>query len=154
MPRLLTAHSRSNNLRFAVQIICATLLLTLSFGCNQGSSLDRKILEGNVVCGGKKVAAGNVRFVPIAGTKGPVTVAPIIDGRYRATNRGGVPFGQHRVEIIAQRPTGEMIDLGDGQLTKKLEQIGDKKYAGKGSPLRVEVNADSKDRMDFDIPAS
>ncbi|MBN1394977.1 MAG: hypothetical protein JW959_08135 [Pirellulales bacterium] len=133
------------------QIVCLTLLLLIPVGCGYRSSLDRKVISGTITIGGEKAPRGFVRFVPIEGTQGPATSARISDGEYRATNRGGVPFGKHRVEIAAQRPTGEMIDLGGGQFTEKLEQIGDKKYAGKDSPLRVEVNADSKDRMDFEI---
>lgn len=45
-----------------------------------------------------------------------------------------------------------MIDLGGGQFTEELEQIGDKKYAGKNSPLTADVTADGPDTMDFEIP--
>lgn len=94
---------------------------------------------------------GFVRFVPIGDTHGPATSARIFDGKYRADNRGGVPLGTHRVEIIAQRPTGEKKEVMPGEFIEVLEDIGDKKYAGKNSPLTAEVTADGPDPMDFEI---
>ncbi len=134
------------------RIICLCLLLALPFGCGHRSSLDRKVISGTITLDGEKVPRGLVRFVPIEGTRGPATSARIFEGEYRATNRGGVPFGKHRVEIIAQRPTGEKKEISPGQFIDVLEKIGDRKYAAKASPLMVEVDADSPDKMDFEIP--
>ncbi|MBN1395035.1 MAG: hypothetical protein JW959_08425 [Pirellulales bacterium] len=133
-------------------LTCATLLLLFPFGCNQGSGLDRKILEGDVTCGGEKVSSGTVRFVPIEGTEGPMTVTLIIDGHYRTLNRGGVPLGKHRVEIQAQRATGEKVESPDGKMIDRTVPVGAKEYGGAKSPLTIEVTADGKTRFDFDVP--
>lgn len=132
--------------------VCLIIILLLPLGCGHHSELDRKVISGKVTCGGESVPRGFVRFVPIEGTHGPATSARIHDGEYRATNRSGVPFGKHRVEIIAQRPTGEKKEISPGEFIDVLEDIGDEKYAGPKSPVKVEVTADGDDQMDFDIP--
>jgi hypothetical protein len=68
------------------------LLLLLSFGCGQRGELSRKVLFGEIRCGGQPVEWGIISFVPIEDTPGPTTAARINAGRYRADNRGGVPL--------------------------------------------------------------
>jgi len=139
-------------MRIISQFVCLAVIMALPLGCGHRSNLSRKVIHGSVTCGGESVPRGFVRFVPIVGTSGPATAARIVDGQYRAENRGGVPLGKHRVEITAQRPTGKKIEVSPGQFVEELADIGDKKYAGKQSPLTAEVAADSDDRMNFDIP--
>lgn len=56
---------------------------------------------------------GQIRFVPIEGTKGPTSGADIVDGKYTVVNRGGVPFGTHRVEIRAYRVDEDAQPVGE-----------------------------------------
>ena len=107
-----------------------------------------------MTCGGENMPRGFIRFVPAGATRGPATSARIHEGQYRVTNRGGRPLGTHRVEIIAQRPTGKKKEILPGEFIEVLEDIGDKKYAGKQSPLTVKVIGESPDTMDFEIPES
>ena len=86
--------------------------------------LPRRVVFGNVTCGGEKVAFGEVLFVPIEGTRGPATAAVIVDGQYRAENRGGVPIGKHRVEISAQRATGRKVATPEGAMADEAVSIG------------------------------
>jgi len=139
-------------MRIISQSVCLALLLVLPLGCGRRSNLQRKVIEGDVTCGGDKVAQGMVRFVPIDDTQGPVTVAIIIDGHYRTFNRGGVPLGKHRVEIQARRATGKKIESPEGKLVDETVPVGSKEYAASRSPLSVEVTADGEARFDFDIP--
>ena len=139
-------------MRFIVHCVCLAAIICLPLGCGHGSSLDRRVIHGNVTCGGESVPRGFVRFVPIEGTNGPTTAARIVNGQYRADNRGGVPLGKHRVEIQAQRPTGEKIKLPEGGEADKLADVGDQQYAGPQSKLTAEVTAAGPDRMDFDVP--
>jgi hypothetical protein len=127
------------------------LLLAIATGCAQ-SGLARRIVHGSVTCGGKKVARGIVRFVPIGSTQGPTTAARIIDGQYRADNRDGVPLGRHRVEISARRATGKKIQTPEGQTVDELAEVGSAAYAGAQSPLVAEVKADGDGQFDFDVP--
>jgi len=138
-------------MRISLQFVCLALILILPLGCGHRSSLNRKVIHGSVTCDGESVPRGIVRFVPIRGTRGPATSAWIVDGQYRAENRGGVPFGKHRVEIIAQRPTGKKIKLPEGEVDEMVD-IGAEQYAGPRSPLICEVTAVGDGRMDFDIP--
>ena len=139
-------------MRAGMQFVCMTLLLIVPLGCGHRSSIDRKVIHGAVTCGGEAVSRGFIRFVPVEGTPGPSTAARIVDGRYRADNRGGVPLGKHRVEIEAQRPTGEMIKLPEGGEVEKTAEVGDKRYRGPQSPLTAEVTAEGEGWMDFDLP--
>jgi hypothetical protein len=131
--------------------VATCLLLVLSIGCGRGD-LPRRVVYGNVTCGGEKVAFGEVLFVPIEGTPGPATAAVIVDGRYRAENRGGVPIGKHRVEVSAQRATGRKVSTPEGATMDEGVSIGPPIYAGPQSPLVVEVKADGDGRIDLAIP--
>ena len=135
------------------RLVCpATLLvLVIAGGCHRGG-LSRKVVFGSVTCGGEKVARGTVRFVPVENTPGPATVALIVDGQYRALNRGGVPIGKHRVEVAARRPTGRKIKSPEGQMVEETVAVGPELYAGPRSPLLVEVRADGDGRIDLAIP--
>jgi hypothetical protein len=138
--------------RFARPVCLAMVfVLAISTGCRQ-SGLSRKVAHGSVTCGGKKVARGTVRFVPIGNTPGPTTAALIVDGQYRADNRDGVPLGKHRVEISARRATGKKIQTPEGQTIDETAEVGSAVYAGAQSPLVAEVTADGDGRFDFEIP--
>jgi hypothetical protein len=125
--------------------------LVLSIGCGR-SDLRRRVVYGAVTCGGEKVAFGEVLFVPIEGTRGPATAAVIVNGQYRAENRGGVPIGKHRVEVSAQRSTGRKVATPEGAMVEEGASIGPASYAGPQSPLVVEVKADGDGRIDLAIP--
>jgi hypothetical protein len=44
---------------------------------------------------------GDIRFYPIGAAKGATAGAPIVDGRYEASSKGGVSVGKHRIVIRA-----------------------------------------------------
>ena len=48
---------------------------------------------------------GQVRFSPQKGTKAPVVIEAISDGRYATEKSGGVPVGSYRIEILAFDPS-------------------------------------------------
>ncbi|QDU90489.1 hypothetical protein Pla175_38940 [Pirellulimonas nuda] len=76
-------------------------------GCGPPEGLQKVVVDGVVTLDGAPIPNGEIRFLPIEGTEGPVSGGPIKDGQYRAESRGGVPVGEHRVEIRAFRaPTG------------------------------------------------
>ena len=79
------------------------VFLTILLGCS-GGGLEKAAISGRITFQGKPIEDGNIRFVPIKGTKGPATVGKIIGGNYTATARGGVPVGTLRVEVEAYRP--------------------------------------------------
>jgi hypothetical protein len=139
--------------RHAYPAVClaTSFVLAVAGGCNR-SELPRRVVFGDVTCGGEKVAFGEVLFVPIEGTPGPATAAVIVDGRYRAGNRGGVPIGKHRVEVSAQRATGRKAPTPEGTMVDEAVSIGPAKYAGPQSPLVAEVKADGDGQFDIALP--
>ena len=114
-----------------------------------------KAVYGTVTIGGQKVETGRLRFVPIDGTKGPISTARITDGQYRIDVHGGVPLGRHRAEVDARKRTGRTLSEDDAIEAGGAEEtarIGPDVYAGPGSPLTIEVTADSDGKIDIQIP--
>jgi hypothetical protein len=80
----------------------AFLPLVVLAGCG-GNGPARAVVVGKVAYQGQPVADGEIRFTPIKGTTGPLSVAKIVDGQYRADRLGGVPVATQRVEVLAYR---------------------------------------------------
>jgi hypothetical protein len=126
----------------------------LALGCGQNGP-SRKIMHGNVTCGGEKVSLGHVSFVPIEGTAGQTSSAPIVDGQYRIEASGGVPVGKHRAEVDARKHTGRKVKGFNGRETTSVDEevrMGPESYAGSQSPLTADVRADSDGTFDIAIP--
>jgi hypothetical protein len=81
----------------------AVLLAVTAVGCSRDQGPPRVVVCGAVTYQGKPVAQGQIRFVPTKGSTGPVSIASIVDGRYRADAKGGLPVATQRVEILAYR---------------------------------------------------
>ena len=71
----------------------------VSSGCSKHDGPQRAIVFGTVSYHGTPIATGEIRFTPTRETVGPITLASIVDGRYRADANGGVPVGIHKVQI-------------------------------------------------------
>ncbi len=89
------------------------VLLILSVCCLSGcGGIDdapvRRIVTGNVLYQNQPVEKGTIRFIPQP--SGPVAAAQIIDGIYRVENKGGVPLGEHRVEIRSSAGGTELVE--------------------------------------------
>ena len=54
-----------------------------------------------------------------------MSIAEILDGKYSCKHAGGVPIGEHRVEILAWDPT---VPLPTGPGQKTPNQLAPKKY--------------------------
>lgn len=117
-------------------------------GCGQSDGLTRVVVTGNVRLNGSPVARGQIRFIPQVGTAGPVTIQEIRDGEYSCQRSGGVPVGEHRVEILAWDPTVP-FPTGPGQATP--QQLAPKKY-NVDSELVVNLDDSSNPVVkDFDL---
>jgi hypothetical protein len=114
---------------------CKTLLAlavvtACAAGCSKPAGLDKVVVRGTVTLDGQPISNGEIRFVPAPGTAGPISGGPIKDGAYVAEGRGGVPLGEHRVEIKAYRAMAK----GPGQSASAnpeggpAEQYLDKRY--------------------------
>jgi hypothetical protein len=73
-------------------------------GCGKSSQIPRVVVSGSVTLKGSPVEDGQIRYIPIEGTAGPVTMARVTGGKYVCDDKGGVPVGKHRVEISAWDP--------------------------------------------------
>ena len=131
-------------------ILIFAVCLPVIVGC--GPSSGKRVISGAVTYDGQPVEFGQVRFVPIEGTKGPLYAAPIADGQYRMESRGGVPAGTYRVEVDAQKKTGRQIQVR-ANMQDEMIRISPVDYAGRKSPLKHTVDSGSGDRFDIDIPA-
>ena len=135
-------------------LLVSCLPLALAAGCGGRDALPMVVVHGTVTCGGEPVERGEIRFVPIEGTPGPLSAGLISKGEYQIDVRGGVPAGRHRVEIVAQRRTGRQVmrDTGtESAMMDETVQLGPPEYAGEQSPLVAEVSK-SNARFDFELP--
>jgi len=129
------------------------LCLAATAGCG---SQHAKVVSGAVTCGSQPVNMGQVRFVPIEETKGPVCLATIADGKYRVDTRGGVPLGTYRVEVMAEKKTGRKVQGRVGLETAMIDEVvrlGPAVYAGSRSPLKLEVTPDFEGIFDINLPS-
>lgn len=118
-------------------------------GCGGADTLERVEVRGKVTFAGKPVQNGEIRFFPTQETKGPVSGAPIVDGKYDVTQRGGVPVGSHRVEIEAFRSSRAYAELNaEGG---HREQYLPEKF-NIGSKLTTVITADADPpELNFDL---
>jgi hypothetical protein len=136
----------------------APLLVILSVaplaGCGPKSGLEKVVVHGEVTYDGQPVANGQIYFIPAKGTKGPVSGAPIKDGKYVAEAKGGVPVGTHQVKIEGYRSRGGgaegdlLSDRGSGA----PEQYLPDRYNQK-TTLQVSIDgSESSATQDFKLP--
>ncbi|WP_145256177.1 hypothetical protein [Planctomycetes bacterium Pan216] len=106
-------------------------------------------MRGNVAFGDEPIAEGELRFVPIKGTVAPVAGALIADGLYEVTNKGGVPVGTYRVEIMGYRELPK--DPGDDLEIEAREQYVPAEFNERSNlEVVVEKGATSM-RQDFQL---
>jgi hypothetical protein len=128
--------------------LAIALLAATSIGCGQSSDLDKVIVRGAVTLDGQPIPNGELRFIPTNGTKGPISGGPIKDGAYVAQGRGGVPVGEHRVEIKAYRSAmkpGQPVSPEGGP----AEQYLDKRF-NEQTTLTVKIDS-STETQDFQL---
>ena len=100
--------------RFAGGATFVLLVVLVVAGCSGRKGPERVVVSGHIQYQDQPLDNGNIQFIPINGTSGPVSGAVIREGQYRVDGRGGVPVGTHRVEITAFRiPPGVDVDKLD-----------------------------------------
>lgn len=120
-------------------------------GCGKTTGLDKVVVHGTVTLDGQPISNGEIRFIPAPGTAGPISGGPIKDGAYVAQGKGGVPLGEHLVEIKAFRAMAK----GPGQSASAnpeggpAEQYLDKRY-NEQTTLRATIAADTE-TQDFQL---
>ncbi|MDA0836007.1 MAG: hypothetical protein O3A29_22270 [Planctomycetota bacterium] len=70
-------------------------------GCSRKVEIEKTTVSGTVTYNAQPIEKGEIRFIPKAGTEGPMATGAIVNGDYTVTAAGGVPIGDHKVEIMA-----------------------------------------------------
>ena len=80
-------------------------MLVLIGGCGGGNA--KLGLQGTVTYENRPIEKGRIDFLPVDGTTGPSTGAPIQQGAYAvAANQGVLASGTYQVRVTAYRKTG------------------------------------------------
>lgn len=139
MRKLLVQFARTERPSISlIGFICLTLLIAFAIGCGRIGS-GRVIVSGNVTYAGQPVSIGQIRFIPQQGTIGPLTISIIKDGSYSSKATGGVPVGEHRVEILSFDPE-EYANAPIGPGTPPPKQLLPSKYNNE-STLSASIDA-------------
>ena len=94
-------------------------LLVMVCGCQRtADGPTRRTVEGTVTYQSTPLEYGMIRFVPE--NDEAVATAIIEKGKYRVTNKGGVPVGTSRVEITASRNIAALSE--DAILTQESQK--------------------------------
>ncbi len=115
-----------------LRCLCVVLLV----GCSHSGDSSRVIVSGKITYDGRPVEKGFIRFLPLPGTGGNLSVGIVNNGQYHIDDFGGVPVGKHRVEIIALDPNSPPGGGGPGGPPTK--QLLPAKYNDQ-STLEVEI---------------
>ena len=129
------------------------LLACLAFapmGCGSSDDLQRVVVSGRVTFKGQPVEFGQLRFKPESSTRGPVTIAPVREGKYLADNQGGVPVGEHIVEILSYDMKAVNGKWPDGPGSNPPPQILPAKFNTQ-SQLTVSIDGTKAITHDFDL---
>ena len=158
---ILNRHSKGRQIftmsKYSLPVILLFVFSLIGVGGCGGSGHPNMVkVNGTVTYGGQPLEKGQIRFVPIEETKGPASGADIVNGQYTVTNRGGVPFGKHRVEIRAYRvdedaaPVGE-FDPGYKPGEKPLEQYLPARYNQQSEFSEVVPEGAKQHEANFDL---
>ena len=117
-------------------------------GCGSSGGLTRVVVNGNVKLDGQPVEHGQIRFIPQAGTNGPVYIQEIVKGAYSCNRAGGVPVGQHRIEILVWDP---LVPLPTGPGQPNPRQLAPEKYNTKSELTATLDDSTNPVVKDFDL---
>jgi hypothetical protein len=141
------------SVRGSIMLFVIASIPICAVGCSDGPTVHE--VRGQVFYESKPVEKGDIRFIPIDGTKGQASYGTIIDGKYEITARGGVSVGKHRVEIQAFRKTGRKVP-GKPPATElnvdEMTLVGPKVIGSSSSPLVVSAAEIQSGAIDFTIP--
>jgi hypothetical protein len=125
--------------------VASVLLLVVtvgSWGCSTQDGPQRVLVSGTVSFSNLPVEAGQIRFKPMPGTHGAITIAQIVAGNYTTEKTIGVPIGEHHVEITGFDAAEYEAKRNRGPGSIPPKQLLPAKYNEK-SELTLVVSADS-----------
>ena len=95
---------------------------------------------------------GTIKFLPIEGTKGPLTGGRIADGQYDVPSAKGPLAGDYMVMIEVHEKTGRQYPNMGGELVDEYGNVAPERYSGDASELRAQIGKGSTEH-DFDLEA-
>ncbi|MEA1950147.1 MAG: hypothetical protein U9N87_02095 [Planctomycetota bacterium] len=126
----------------------AACFLVAAYGCGNNG---REAIEGTVTFDGQPLAAGQISFLPMAGTKGPTAGAAIKDGAFKIASEGGTFAGKFRVEVTATRPSNrKVMDPESGQMVNVPQQFIPAIY-NRQSQLTADVKSGEDNSFPFEL---
>lgn len=136
----------------SIRTLFLALIITAP-GCGSSElSYEKGTVKGTVTVNGEPLPTGKIRFIPVVDTVGKITVADINDGNYEFDIERGPAIGNHKIEIIAVRKTGNQIPIPDepeGTMREETEQYLPAIY-NTNSRLKFEVKA-GENQGNFDL---
>ena len=147
--------SRRSDRHAAVRCLFLLALLTVA-GCRD-TGPQRVAVQGSVQFDGRPVSDGSIRFIPLEGTPGPESAAPIVDGKYELDVEGGPPAGKLRVEIRQGATIPPDMTNDNSAASQKKYQIPQNKIPpqyNESSSLSVEAVLGKSNTFDFDLKAT
>ncbi|MEO7402650.1 MAG: hypothetical protein ABIU95_03170 [Burkholderiales bacterium] len=133
-----------------LQSITAVVLAASIVGCGKHDKWERVVVSGVVTYQGQPVEKGQIRFIPVKGPGGPVTVDPIDEGKYSTKNTAGVPIGTHRVEILGY-DAKQYAAASTGPGAPPVPQLLPKKYNLQSELTETLDTTQSEKTLDFNL---
>jgi hypothetical protein len=129
-------------------LLLAGLLVVHSAGCGDGVPYKHGTARGQVTIDGAPVPKGTITFSPAGPGQGPVTGAPLADGKYVC---GKVPLGEHVVTFHAEaaEPT-QILDRATGAMRTVPKDILPERYR---TGLRATIH-EGENPLDFSLLSS
>lgn len=149
----------SSSTIFARAALAWVLPLVWFAGCGGGEpGPTRAAVQGTVHYEGAPLAKGVIRFVPVEGTEGPKTSAPIDSGAFELPADLGPLVGSHRVEI--ESISGDLAP-DDEQAIARLREAGVRRIEvlklpavyNQRSKLTATIRADEENSLTFALNA-
>jgi hypothetical protein len=143
--------------RSGVTLLLIVPIAAAMTGCGRDGP-PRRIVVGSVTYAGKHVDDGQIRFTPTKGSTGPVSIAKITNGQYRADHHGGVPVATQQVQILGYRPDPQYKGqeknrppmFSPDEWPPKLQYLPEK-YNAKTTLEFVVENGRGEVRKDFEL---
>ncbi|MDA1163673.1 MAG: hypothetical protein O3B13_11280 [Planctomycetota bacterium] len=123
-------------------IIILIFVALTTAGCGSSDGLPRVAVSGSVTLNGKAAPHGVIRFMPAAGTEGPVASTMIANGQYDIPRDQGPVPGNYEVRVHAfEDPNADHIAYPK----VRVEPVGGENTASKNPSVDVGggENADS-----------
>jgi len=87
-----------------LSMLCVLTVIVSAFTACSKARYERTPVSGMVTYQGKPIQTGQIRFTPQPGTKAPVVIEEIVDGKYTTATSGGVPPGTYIIELCSFDP--------------------------------------------------